>query len=91
MYAPSPIRQHAHPQPQSHAPTPPMYEPDYPDDPPVYEPYYPDDPPVYEPDYPDDPPAYKFSYSVDDDYTGAVFTVEESRDQDHTQGSYQVR
>ena len=45
---------------------------------------------MYEPDYPDDPPVYKFSYSVDDDYTGAVLSVEEERDQEHTHGSYHV-
>ena len=49
-------------------------------------------PPLYQPVplYPDDPPVYKYSYSVNDDYTGTLINVDESRDVDHTKGSYKV-
>jgi len=34
--------------------------------------------------------VYKYSYSVDDDYTGTVITVDEARDEEHTEGEYKV-
>ena len=43
-----------------------------------------------EPHYPDDPPVYHYTYTVDDDVTGAQIFADEARDEDKTQGMYEV-